>query len=89
MIDFQYKVGTKLMCIKTFHLGDDPTCTRYTKGICIEIIYISQEGKYFPIEAVLLPQRHHNMLFSIKEIQDNFISIAEWREEQINSILND
>jgi hypothetical protein len=92
MIDFKYKPGDKLVCFQDFFLepilGDtispEPD---YVVGdmITIKSVY-AKSNTPFPIYGDYKGEEH---LFTIKEITDNFISIAEWRDNQINSILND
>lgn len=89
MIKCKYKAGDKLICINNFILTDDPSNTikgtQYNAGITIKINHISDYDIY-PVYATYNGEEH---LFTNKEINDNFISIAELRDNQINSILDD
>ena len=91
-IKCKYKVGDKLVCFQDFFLeaivgetvSPEPD---YVVGdiITIKSAYVDSNTPY-PIYALYKGEEH---LFTVKEINDNFISVAEWRDEQINSILND
>jgi len=73
-----------------------------TKWICIKSNQVLlpngsyfQEGDEIIVEGIIL--NHYRFKFSNQEkyylthdvLKDNFITLAEWREQQINSILND
>ena len=77
MIECKYKVGDKLFCHKEFLVEKNI----YEIGDTIIIHDIDYKEPY-QIDA-------GEELFSVEEINDNFISLAEWREFQIESILND
>jgi hypothetical protein len=71
--------------------GDKVICTSFVKGLTIGKAYTILEIGYLP--------NKHELGLAIQVINDcawksigsikNFITIAEWREQQINSILDD
>ena len=84
MIECKYKIGDKIMCIKEFVIdwGDGITQTGKV-GYTTEIIFINN------LEKDKTPIWGTDYVFSVDEINNNFISPAEWREQQINEVLND
>ena len=78
MIECKYKIGDKLFCNKEFIVDQNI----YKIGDIIVIYDIDYKEPIYQIDT-------EEELFSVEEINDNFISLAEWREFQIESILND
>ena len=76
MIDCKYKIGDKLFCYKEFFADKN----RYKIGDIIVIYDIDYKEPMYQVDA-------EEELFSVEEINDNFISLAEWRDKQIDSIL--
>ena len=95
----KYKKGDKLLCIKNLvYAGDE---FYFTSGKYYEIsnapisgheIFIQTIHKYVPIYRGLwfkTQKNEHSSGYSFHFLVDYFISLAEWREQQINSILNE
>jgi hypothetical protein len=91
MIELKYKKGDKLFCFQDFFLEPSAGETispkpDYVVGDIIIITSTDANLHPYPVHATWEGEEH---LFTIKEINDNFISFAEWRDNQINSILYD
>jgi hypothetical protein len=81
------KAGDKVICIKLDYMTSDGILHQldfsigeiYVVGSANNLIAIRGYGWAFGI----------NDSNCIREFKDYFITLAEWREQQINSILND
>ena len=72
----------KLICIKTYILGER---IENRKGEVYEY-YITSDKEGYWIES---EDGYSSTLFEHYKIDEYFITLAKWREKQINSILND
>lgn len=79
------KEGDIIICIKSYYIIDDLTKFIYNKDDTWKIKGIFPGVKY-NINAVSINTNEVNN-FSHDEIKKNWISLAEWRDQQINSIL--
>ena len=97
------KEGDIVVCIKDYAYvsklfnGKDANIYSYTTNRQYKILTIGKDGKYFYIEAdIKIESNNKGLRFSTKEELVNvkkfgnyFITLADWREQQINNILND
>ena len=72
----------KLICIKTYILGER---IENKKGEVYEY-YITSDKEGIWVES---EDGYSSTLFNYNAINEYFISMAEWRDKQINSILDD
>jgi hypothetical protein len=100
MNEFKYKVGDKLVCIKEHNYESSYGTHKHLKGNIYEVlnlrkidklIYIKTEEKYakFPFSEGIWFTLGGKNFSARKKVSEYFISIAEWRDKQINSILDD
>lgn len=78
------KTGDKLICIKTikhFETGK----IRFNAGVSYEVIDTRYRQIWLIPEWVFESDKLEMLLF----FKDYFITLAEWRDKQINSILED
>jgi len=84
------KVGQILHVKKDFDLqeADDPAKIIHKIGDVVKILAIksTSSGYLYPVK-VLFNKREEPYTFD--EIKEYFYDLAEWREKQINSILDD
>jgi hypothetical protein len=81
------KVGQKLVCIQDFNIE--------IFGVASDLIY--KKGDICEVESIdvkfaypyFLRFENETNNFSYEEITKYFITLAEWREKQIDSILED
>jgi len=71
----------KLICIKTYILGE---VTENIKGKIYEY-YITSDKEGYWVES---EDGYSSTLFDFYKINEYFITLAEWRDNQINSILD-
>lgn len=94
------KVGDKVVCIKDYSYKHSDTLTNsYKSGKLYEILKIYENINGVYISADLSSEEYHyvGVWFSMKsnkytdfdDFDDYFLTIAEWRDKQINSILDD
>ena len=91
------KEGDKIICIKTlynkkYHKSMDNNRIIFHKG---DVLYIEASppvyhfrNKDLSIYATF-DDSSNDTLWSLDEIRDYYMTMAEWREQQINSILDD
>ena len=89
MNEFKYKVGDKLIAVNGFEIQDSPSMVpyRYKAGDITEITFINDDGHSYPVNVKSDKYKYHN--FSYQEIELYFISLAKFREDRINSILDE
>ena len=96
------KLGDKVVCIKDIIYNGEFTIKSYTKGkhyeiLSVEIYQGNVDSYYVSADMTVHDDRNSGLRFShlrgkignLKCFEDHFITIAEWRDKQINSILND
>jgi len=74
--------GDKVICIKDLFINEFSTFTILTKGNLYEI-----EDVYNKTFWVMTNDRLR--AFNVESFSKYFITLAEWREQQINSILDE
>lgn len=89
MNEFKYKVGDKLIAVNNFKIQVSSYMVpyRYKTGDIVEIIFINYDGHSYPVTVKSDKYEYHN--FSYQEIEFYFISLAKFREDRINSILDE
>jgi len=76
------KTGDKLICIKTIkHFGTGKI--RFNAGISYEVIDTRDR------QIWLIPEDENRECYIGGDRTDRFLTLAEWREQQINSIFED
>jgi hypothetical protein len=81
------KVGDKIICDKAYFHSYKGAGYMYNTG---DVYNITRVGAFFyPIFAEHEYKKYYAHGFTEKELENNWITIAEFRDKQINSILND
>ena len=90
-----YKIGQKFVIVKSFGLGEGKSSEHHFVGEHHQITEYEKISRY-PIRTKIKIKDSNFLgdrcLFTIKEIEDYFITYEEWmalnREEQIKSVLD-
>lgn len=89
----KYKIGDKFVCIKTDFINLNNEKSEISDKVVGEIYTISNSDRVFKGHIVFdnyLYWLEYNSDHCIMRVfEDHFVSLAEWREKQIDSILND
>ena len=87
---YSLKIGDIIICNKSYSatIGYQNKID-YNAGdtFVINTIYDLDKNYTYPIRGINNKNKDYG--FSQKELEDNWITLAEWREQQINSILDD
>ena len=84
------KVGDKIICNKSYSVKVEyERIIEYNTGdvYTLTIIYELDKWYPYPIHGKNSIDMEHG--FSTKELETNWITLAEWREQQIDKILED
>jgi hypothetical protein len=81
------KEGDKIICIKKGF--SDRDLSELIVGESYEVTRVTTTKKGNHYFFIRIKGRTVHKLFSMKSMDDVFITLAQWRDKQINSILND
>jgi uncharacterized protein YaaQ len=81
------KEGDYIICIKNDFTNRDLSELIVGETYEITRVITTKEGNYYFF--IRIKGRIVDKLFSMKSMDDVFITLAQWRDNQINSILDD
>jgi hypothetical protein len=80
------KAGDKIICDKQYSHGSEYV---YNECDVYNVIEAKWRSSVYPVYAEHEDKKYPAHGFTEKELENNWITLAEWRDKQINSILND